>query len=178
MDQAETLRILAAYPMFYRDMTPKEATGVVALRAEMFDEPYPVVAAAVKALIATDSKGYPPHIGAVKTQIRRITQPQEMTEAGAWSLINRAIRNSAYGSQGEFDQLPPMLQRLVGSPNQLREWATMDTDTVQSVVASNFQRSFRARSTAERNYATLPADVRALSESLGGKLALKNANDM
>ena len=99
------------------------------------------------------------------------TQP-EMTEGEAWGLVSRALRNSAYDSQREFDALPPRLQRLVGSPNQLREWAMLDADTVQSVIASNFQRSYRARTAADLAYAALPADVRALVNGTVGAMAL------
>lgn len=177
MNDTETLKILAvlkgAYPSFYRDMKRTEADGVVALWAELFaDEPYELVAAAVKALIAGDEKGFPPHIGAVKARIRQITQPASMTEGEAWALIHRAIKNSAYGSQEEFDRLPPELKRLAGGPSQLREWSQMDPDTVQSVVASNVQRSYREVARQGREYAALPSDVKALVRSASVGMAL------
>lgn len=180
MDRTETLQILsvlkAAYPDFYRNMDRRDADAVVSLWEDMFrDDHVEIVAAAVKALIASDEKQYrPPHIGAVKAYIRKITQPQEMTEAEAWGLIRKASENSIYGSQTEFDKLPPIIQRLVGSPSQLKEWAMMDSDEFQTVVASNFQRSYRAKATAEREYQAIPSDVKAIAESLSGKLALRD----
>lgn len=177
----ETLKILAvlkgAYPAFYRDMGRKEADGIVALWTEMFaEDPYELVAAAVKALIACDEKGFPPHIGAVKARIRKITTPQEMTEGEAWALVLRAVSRSAYNAREEFDKLPKLLQGVVGSPNQLRDWALMDSGTLQSVVASNVQRSYKARAAANRDYAALPGDVKALVDSMVGKLALEGGN--
>ena len=178
MTDTETLKILAvlrgAYPAFYRDMQRKEAERVAALWAEMFrEEPYEIVAAAVKALIVCDEKGYPPHIGAVKARIRQITAPQEMTEAEAWGLVNKAISRSIYNSRQEFEKLPKLIQGVVGGPSQLRDWAVMDADTVQSVVASNFQRSYRARAASDREYKALPPEVRAILDVTAGKLALK-----
>ena len=139
MTREETLAIMsilkAAYPSFYKDMRRDEAEGIVNLWASMFeDDPAKVVANAVKAHIATDKKGFPPHIGAIKEAIVNLTAPNEMTEQEAWSLVLKALSNGTYGSQKEFDKLPPVLQRLVGSPNQLKEWALMDSDTVNSVV--------------------------------------------
>jgi hypothetical protein len=131
-----------------------------------------VVAAAVKAHIATDAKGFPPSIGAIKAAVVKVTQPEEMTEAEAWGLVSRAVSNGIYGSQKEFDALPPVLQRLVGSPNQLKEWAMMDADTVASVVASNFQRSYRARAANEREMLAMPSDVRQTMEQLGGVMTM------
>ena len=166
MNREETLSIMAvlrgAYPMYYRDMKRNEAESVVALWAEMFrDDPAEVVALAVKAHIANDRKGFPPHIGAIKEAIVKITTPEEMTEAEAWGLVVKAIRNGNYGAEKEFSELPPVIQRLVGSTHQLKEWAAMDADVISSVVASNFQRSYKARAARERELLSLPGDVRA-----------------
>ncbi len=180
MTREETIQILAllktAYPGFYKGMSVKEANGAVALWHDMFADDAPaLVAAAVMALFATDTKGFPPHIGAVKEKLRRLTMPEEMTEMEAWSLVQKAVRRGLYSSREEFDKLPPLLQRLVGSPNQLREWAMMDADIVQSVVASNFQRSFRVRAESHREYSLLPPDVRALVDGFAEGLSLDRA---
>ena len=69
-------------------------------------------------------------------------------------------------ARAEFDKLPPVIQRLVGAPSQLQEWAQMDSDTVNSVVASNFQRSYRARAKNERDYLALPSSVKSYMATL------------
>lgn len=171
MNRADVLRIMgvlkAAYPAYYRDMGAKEANSIVALWEEMFrEDEAQVVALAVKTHIANDKKGFPPHIGAIKEAIVKLTTPEEMTEAEAWAWVSKAVSNGLYGAQKEFVALPPVVQRIVGSPQQLREWAMMESDAVQSVVASNFQRSYRARAAQEREYLTLPGDVRQAVESL------------
>lgn len=176
MNRDEVIKIMSvlrgSYPQFYRDISRQEALDTINLWADMFaDDPADVVGMAVKALIATDDKGFPPHIGAVKAKIRQLTAKPEMSEQEAWTLVSRAIQNGIYGSEKEFDRLPEMLQRIVGSPNQLREWAVMDSDAVQSVVASNFQRSYRERAKHERDIAALPADVREVARALGGALS-------
>ena len=70
MTRAETLAVMsilkAAYPAYYRDMKRQDAEAVVNLWAEMLaDYPADLVAAAVKSHIASDRKGFPPHIGAI-----------------------------------------------------------------------------------------------------------------
>lgn len=177
MTRDETIDLLsvlkAAYPNFYRDMTRKDADHVVALWTDMFkDEPAELVALAVKAHIATDKKGFPPHIGAIKDAIVKIQQPDEMTEIEAWGLVQKALRNGYYGAQEEFDKLPPVVQRLVGSPNQLREWAMMDTTTISSVVASNFQRSYKARAANEREFLALPTEVKSAMEQIAASMKM------
>ena len=182
MTREETLAIMgvlkAAYPNFYKGMGRAEAEGIVDLWSSMFDqEPAQLVAVAVKAHIANDKKGYPPHIGAIKEAIVKLQEPEAMTEQEAWGLVLKALRNGIYGAQKEFDALPPMIQRLVGSPSQLKEWAMMDGDAVNSVVASNFQRSYRARAANERELLALPADVRGVMEQLGAGTAMPRLGD-
>lgn len=175
MDRTETLAIMsvlkAAYPSYYRDMKRADAESVVALWAEMFSgDDYTVVAAAVKGLIATKTDSFPPPIGAVKAKVRQISNPDEMTEQEAWALISKALRDGYYNAEVEFAKLPPLVQDVVHDPRQLREWSMMDEATVQSVVASNVQRSFRAKAQSRRDFEALPKDVQALAKTFAAAL--------
>ncbi len=172
MTREETIKILAvlrgAYPAFYRDITKQEAESTIALWMSMFDEePYELVGAAVKAFIAGDSKGFPPAIGQIKERIRQITQPEEMTEQEAWALVSKALRNSTYGSEEEFAKLPPEVQAVVHDPGQLRQWAMSPADEVETVIASNFMRSFRVKQKTTKEYMALPTEVKRLMISAG-----------
>lgn len=163
--------LTTAYPAFYNGRNAPDMRMTVNLWAEMFaEDDVKIVAAAVKALIATDDKGFPPHIGAVKGRIRQISNPDEMTEQEAWTHIAKALRNSSYNAEEEFSKLPPILQDVVHAPQQLREWARMDEATVQSVVASNLQRSFRAKAQSRRDFEALPKDVQALARTFAAAL--------
>ena len=172
MTREDTIKILSvlrgAYPAFYRDITKQEAESTIALWESMFDEePYPIVGAAVKAFIAGDSKGFPPSIGQIKERIRQITQPEELTEQEAWSFVSKALRNSTYGSEEEFAKLPPEIQAVVHDPGQLRQWAMSPADDVETVIASNFMRSFRAKQKATKEYMALPTEVKRRMISAG-----------
>ena len=170
MDKRETLKIMAvmraAYPGYYRDITPADAEAAVNLWQTMLaDRPYELVAKAVKLLIATCK--FPPTIAEVNEAIAELTEPKTMTGQEAWTLVYKAVCNSAYESRAEFDRLPEDVRRVVGSPNMLREWAMMDAGEVQTVVASNFQRAYTARVAKDRKYAAITADVKALLERGG-----------
>lgn len=172
MTREDTIKILAvlrgAYPAFYRDITKQEAESTISLWAAMFDEePCELVGAAVKAFIAGDSKGFPPAIGQIKELIRKITQPEEMTEQEAWSYVSKALRNSTYGSEEEFAKLPKEVQVVVHDPGQLRQWAMSPADEVETVIASNFMRSFRAKQKATKEYLALPTEVKRLMIAAG-----------
>lgn len=177
MNRDETKKILAvlqgAYPQFYRGVPDDDLKRIINLWTEMFaDEPVEMVAAAVKAMIASRVNTFPPNIGEVKAQIVKMRMPDETTAAEAWLVVANAIRNGVYGAQEEFKRLPPLIQRLVGSPQQLREWATMDADTVASVIASNFQRSYTAAVKTEREKMMIPSDIRKMIPNAGCKKAI------
>lgn len=83
MTRDETLKIMAVlkatYPNFYKDMTRRDAEGVVALWTDMFSEDsYNAVAAAVKAFIASDSKGFPPVVGQVKQHVTELARTKAL----------------------------------------------------------------------------------------------------
>lgn len=177
MTREETIKILsilrAAYPSFYKTMTKDEAEGTIQLWSSMFlDEDYRLVSEAVKAHIATDENGYPPVIGQIKKKIRQIMQPKEMTEMEAWNLVLKACSNASYNSNSEFNKLPEEIQSIIGSPSTLREWAVMDTSQLNTVVQSNFMRSYKVRVDNDRQYQALPSTVKQFSKQIAENFAM------
>jgi hypothetical protein len=96
-----------------------------------------------------------------------------MTEQEAVMLVMKATRNGLYGAKEEFDKLPPILQRLVGSPEQIRSWSLMSEDDIQTVVASNLMRSYRVVAKQEEYRQALPASLRTMIETTADKLRLE-----
>lgn len=167
MTRDDVIKIMSvlrgAYPHFYRDISKQEAYDTINLWTDIFsNDDASIVAAAVKSLIDGDDKGFPPTIGQVKAKMRLLVGGDELTEAEAWNLVSKAVKNGLYGAVEEFEKLPPAVKRIVGSPSQLRDWASMDSDTLHSVVASNFQRSYKVVATREKEIAALPDDVKKL----------------
>ncbi|HRC81359.1 MAG TPA: replicative helicase loader/inhibitor [Sedimentibacter sp.] len=177
MTRDEATAILAilktAYPAFYKDMSDEEIDDVINLWAAMFqDDNVKVVTEAVRAYIATDTKGFPPVIGQIKEKIAMImqSQTQTMTEMEAWQRVKAAI--SYYNASENFKELPPILQKVVGSPNILREWALMDGEVVNSVIQSNFMRSYKAKVAQQKEYAMIPSSTKQLIAGLAQKHSL------
>ena len=134
------------------------------------EDSYELVAEAVRVYITTSSERFMPNVGQIKEQIRKLRTPEEMSDGEAWARISRALENGSYGAEEEFKKLPPVLKRVVGSPSQLREWAQMDVETVQSVVASNVQRSYRAIAKTEAEWSKLPPGYREKLQKLTGNI--------
>jgi hypothetical protein len=178
----ETGKILAVikkeYPHEFKDFSVQDKRDKVAFWQDMFaDDDYSVVGAAVKSYIATDTTGYAPKVGQLKALIRKLTQPDEMSEQEAVNLILKAATQSNYGAKEEFEKLPPICQRLVGSPSKLREWAMMEEATLNSVVASNLMRSYKAIAEKEREYQALPSNVKAVLEGIKNNMRLEGGKE-
>lgn len=161
--------IRAAYPHSFRDMKPDDAMATAQLWAKMFDkEPYEAVNAAVETLIATRQVGYSPTIGEVKEKLRSLVKTDELNDAQAWALVTKACKNGLYGYKQEFEKLPPPVQKAVGSAEQLRDWSMMDEETFQSVIGSNFKKTFKIVEERERQDALMPESVRSVVQKLAG----------
>lgn len=161
-----------AYPAFYKDLSREEAMRVVDLWSTMFsEESAEIVTEAVRALICTMK--YPPTIADVKEKIREISTPESISEMEAWNIVKSAI--SYYHAKENFEKLPPLIKKVIGGPSQLRDWAVMDADTVNSVIQSNFMRSYTAIKKREESYFSLPQSTRKLIEQLSQKYKLTDS---
>ena len=176
MNLSEATTVLAvmraAYPHSFKDIKPDDALATAQLWAQMFDkEPYEAVNAAVKALIATRQVGYSPTIGEVKEKLRSLVKTDELNDAQAWALVTKACKNGLYGYKQEFEKLPPQVQKAVGSAEQLRDWSMMDEETFQSVIGSNFKKTFKVVEERERQDALMPDSVKSVVQKLAGGFA-------
>jgi hypothetical protein len=173
--ERETAKIMSimqtVYPDSFHGLTKEALSMTVKVWTKVFeDDPASAVQAAVMAHISASADRFMPPPGAIKQRLIGMTTNADMTPQEAWQLVNAATQRGIFHTKDEFDKLPPVVQRIVGSPNQLKEWAMMDAETVQSVISSNFQRSYTVRAEKEREYMALPTGVKNTLAEISGKL--------
>lgn len=179
MNKKETSQIIAvlmaSYPNFLNNKGANDIQATINVWNDMLaDYNYKEVSVAIKVFITQSNSGFAPSIGQVIDKIISLkNQENEITEQEAWNLISKAIKNSTYHATEEYEKLPLLLQRLVGSPSQLKEWGQMPGEQVQSVVASNFMRSYKVKANKEREYQALPNDIKDLIGNLSNKLGIE-----
>ena len=158
MNKTETGKILASvseiYPSFRKDRNI-EATAKIWQRV-FAQTPYELVSRALTLYIAADTKGYPPVPGALNALIGQMQEKDRMNENEAWSLVYKALCRGIYNSEEEFSKLPEDVQKIVGHPRQLHEWAMLDTHEVSTVIAAGFKRSWRAQQELEKSLGRIP----------------------
>lgn len=170
MNSNETIKILsvikAAYPQWARELTTADAKAMVALWSSMLiDHKYDIVQLAIKKIIATNK--FPPSIAEVLEAVNFISSKgqSEMTEIEAWGLVRKAINNSAYNAEEEFNKLPETIQRAIGSHNILYNWSQENIEGLEKVIGSNFMRSYKATNLRTKELEQLPSDIKNLLQS-------------
>ena len=167
MTEKEVRQLLAMTQAVYPNYNPPSREAAVNAWLMCLSEyDNNVVMAAFKAYITTDTSGCAPSVGQLLDKLHAIQNPQELNEMEAWSLVSKALRNGYYGAVEEFNKLPPLVQKAVGSPDNLRNWSQTDTNSIENVVQSNFMRSYRLVVNRENEIKKMPADVRTLIENV------------
>ena len=166
MTKNEVIKLLMTIQTFYPNyqVENKEFT-INAWYSIIGDCDYKPMEKALRAYITTDTSGFAPSIGQLINKLHEVQSPQELNEMEAWLLVSKALRNGTYGAIEEFNKLPPLVQKAVGSPDNLRNWAQTDSESIENVVQSNFMRTYRTVVNRAKEYRKMPKDIQALIES-------------
>ena len=168
MTRDETVNIIRVMVDSYPNYKPNNLSETVDVWHTMLsDYDYNLVSMALKSYILSDTSGFAPAIGQLVAKMHSITQPQALNEMEAWSLVSKAIRNSIYNAADEYAKLPPIVQKAVGLPSQLMQWA-IDDSYNESVVSSNFMRCYRIELAREKELSMLPEDARQIAQNGSG----------
>ncbi len=164
MNKPEILKMLSilrlAYPGYYKGYNDDDYDDMALLWGDMFpEEPFEQVSAALKALIATDEKGFPPSIGAVKGMIANMRRAPELTGTEAWRIAKSAMSNCT--TREEFLQLPETIRRAIGGMSQLRQWGMADQKELPRIM-DVFLRAYHTALEQQRTRALIPRDIQAV----------------
>ncbi len=107
------------------------------------------------------SSPYPPTIADIRGVAAQLMHGDGgLSDLGAWGMVRKAIKNSNYHAEEEFASLPETVRIAVGNPANLREWAMMPTETVESVEQSHFLRAYRAAVEEKKEAGKLAPEIR------------------
>ena len=132
---------------------------------DLADYSYQEVYQALKVYKTQDTSGFAPTVEQLIDKIYSVKElVDDNSEMEMWNKVYKAICNSGYNANAEFYDLPEICQKVIGSPNQLHQWSQMELDDIQSVVQSNFMRSYRSETTRQKQIVRLP---QATKQSMG-----------
>lgn len=160
MTREEAKKIVMVIASTYPNWHPLDMSFTVDAWASMLESfTYQEISAALKVFILSDTSGFAPSVGQIIGLLDRVGNSQEPNEIEAWTLVSNALRRSTYYAESEFNKLPEIVQRAVGSPSMLRNWAQTDMQSVENVVQSNFMRTYRQEVSKNREKRKIPQDV-------------------
>lgn len=167
-------KIIAVMLVSYPNFKPIDTELMATTWADMLNEySYEQVSVALKCYITTDTSGFAPSIGQLIDKLKTVEQPQELNELQAWGLVRKAINNSGYHSEEEFAKLPPLVQKAVGTPGQLKQWGLSDIESIETVAQSNFMRTYRAVAKREDEVSRMPKEIRQLIQQNEPKIMIE-----
>lgn len=173
------MMVQAVYPNYN---PPSKTAAVNAWLMCLGEYDNKVVQLAFKTYMTTNTSGFPPVPGQLVEILQSLTQSQELNELEAWSLVRQALKNCNYNSEQEFAKLPTIIQKTVGTPQQLRIWAS-DTEFNENVVSSNFIKTYRTEAKRATELNKMPSDIKKIIEmanqnSLSSQITDKNKQAM
>jgi hypothetical protein len=163
MTREQVGKLLMTIQAYYPNYNPpdKEIT-LNAWHIMLAEYPEELVLQALRACIATNTSGFAPDVGQIMSKIQTISQPQELDGMTAWGLVSKALRNGTYGAVEEFNKLPPLVKQAVGLPDNLKNWATSDYQTIETVIQSNFLRTYETVVKRANEINRMPGDIKSL----------------
>lgn len=165
MTEEQVGKLLMTIQAYYPNYNPPDKKITLnawyIMLAEYSEE---LVLQALRACIATNTSGFAPDVGQIMSKIQTISQPQELDGMTAWGLVSKALRNGTYGAVEEFNKLPPLVRQAVGIPDNLKNWATSDYQTIETVIQSNFLRTYEAIVKRANEINRMPDNIKSLIE--------------
>lgn len=162
MTREEAKKIIMIIASTYPTFKPNNMSMVVdSWHYFLADYDYNDIAIALKGYVTTSGSAFAPSAAQLIAMTGKKYEHEQLSALKAWELVNKAIRNSGYHAQEEFDKLPPLIQKCV-SPSQLHSWAMGDDKTIDTVVASNFMRVYDAEAKRDIETKMMPVEMKKL----------------
>ena len=153
MNSRETAQVImylkGVYPRYYSAMNNEQMELQIKVWTDLFSE-YSVeaVMSGVRTFATTDASGFPPVPGQIIENMYRVAHLTDDSAIKAWNLVRRAINmpRDQYGLA--YDALPEDVRETLGTKENaiatLTSWGMVPTEQFETVVQSNFLRSYEA----------------------------------
>ena len=172
MTREETKKLLLTIGAVFPNFKPENATLTVdAWHWALEEYPAPAVKASLQIYLKTNKSGFAPSVSQIIDGIHSPQDNSRMTEGEAWAMVKRTLADCVYNTKERFDELPLEVRRAIGGHEVLRQWAMTDSDEVNTVIMSNFQRSYKAVVSQQEYAERVPDAISDVIKGLSAKAA-------
>ena len=105
---------------------------------------------------------YRPTIADIRKRMAKSKMQGQMTATEAFQVIHKAV-NSIYDKDTAtkaFNDFPPIIRRVVGSPSILVSWSRVSDEAFMTVVMSAIRESYKELAQQELDYNALPSHLK------------------
>ena len=160
MTREQTVALVRSVVDLYQNWKPSNLTETVnAWNWALEDFPADAVKNALRIYLRTNDTGFAPSVSQLIACMYKSTDNERMTEGEAWSMVKKAIQDGNYHSAERYAELPEIVQKAVGNAEMIHQWAQTGSDEVNTVIMSNFQRTFRALTEREKFNEKIPTAI-------------------
>lgn len=173
MTQQEVAKILSVAEGAYPEKTAfwNDATKLNLLKSwymVLADYTYEEGSIAMRVYLRNDKYNRFPGVGqltGIIDELAQSTKTDDLTASAAWNIVRPAIRDGIYHSNEHFAEFPKIIQVALGGPERLKEWAQLPSDTIDSVIRSDFcNRMYPVAVKRRQEHDRLPVDIRVMIE--------------
>lgn len=138
---------------------------------------YEDVMTAYTTYLKSNLSGFLPSISQIVGLIEKTADLANYSASEAWAKVRVAIGRSGRYANEEFAKLDPLMQKAVGSADQLYYWAT-DANFNDGVVMALFEKNYLAILQRDAEERRLPASAKLRLEQLRNEKAAQIENNV
>lgn len=155
MNTTEIKKILTIIQTAYPTFKVERMEDTVKLWTMMLkDYTYQQISTSLQVYIYNNK--FPPTIADLVQGLNEITRDNQDNYEEAWAKVLWACKHTY--TENYWDKLPERIKKCT-SVQSLREWALMDSQVVNTVVKSNWIKSYQQVLEREKKYGALPSPI-------------------
>lgn len=172
MTKSEVAEILAVIDGIYPNFKVDDETMMVnAWHWALKDYSYQDISKSLDIYIKTNNTGFAPAVSQLIGLIHKEDDFQYPSESEAWTIVRRACERLDWiNPDKEFNKLPEIIKEAVVSADNLKNWAQLDMGDFESVISSNFKRTYRAVVERSKEVGHMPPEIRERIENARKKM--------
>lgn len=120
---------------------------------------------ALKTYITSADSGFAPSVSQLISMARKPKELTQADEGAIWREIRPCIRRGIYHAEEDFEKLSPMAKKVVGQPSQLREWAMLESEVIDSVIQSNMKSRIKDIQRRDLEISAMPIEIQAMIQN-------------
>lgn len=160
MNKEETIKFITAldvmYPNTFKDFDINKKRLLIDMwQSSLQDFNYEICFNALQQYVNSNTSGFVPTPANIISNINKIKPKNELSSNDAYGLVYKAICNSSYNSQEEWNKLPSEIQKIV-SAERLRQLAKAESDAELVSFQASFKRDYEKKVQEQKEFDALP----------------------